>query len=686
MKAPGIPKGERERLIVLNALGLLDTPPEADFDALTRLVAIMLDVPFALVTLVDADRQWFKSRIGIDVTETPRSISFCGHVVAEDGPLIVPDTLADDRFVDNPLVVDGLAIRFYAGMPLRSPEGLVLGTLCAADRVPRVLTDAQRETLRLLTEQAGALVKMRRQVLDTAERNIRIRAVFDSMTEGVVVRNERGELIDCNLSSEILFGLNREQILGLDPVEAAWSCSHEDGSPYPASEQPSMRALQTGLPVDRDRVVVHRPDGRRSLLEVNSRPVKHPGDGRIVGSVATFQDVTEEIRMQEVSERISRHERLLTTGTLAAGVGHEINNPLSFIIGNVDFLLEEIPGPGTGGGVMLTDDFRTLLVEVRDGAERIRRIVKGLRLLVQEGAPVAPTNVSDVIQQSIAMAMHTLRPCARVEWKAESTLPVLADEARLTQLLVQLLMNAGQCFAKNVPGRNLVSVRAFPEGGKMIVTVTDNGPGIAPEVLPRIFDPFFTTRPAGCGLGLGLTIAHTLATNFAGDLTCESEFGKGAAFRLVLPLLGLDSTSTEPGMPRILVVDDDLAILAALEFMLEADYRVESMTDPREAVHLLTRRDFDVVLCDLTMPYMTGLELHAAVRAQRPRQADRFVFITGGTGRAAADEVLQGLPNLCLRKPLRAAELKAVIDRVGRTGRTGPLKISGPMARVSPSP
>jgi hypothetical protein len=163
VKPPAIPTDEPERLRALAEYHLLDTPSEASFDALTRLAAHLVDAPVALITLVDAERQWFKSRHGLAARETARDVSFCGHVVADRQPLVVPDASRDERFADNPLVTGEPHIRFYAGLPLVGHGGHVLGTLCVIDRVPRELTAKQQELLALLTGQVVDQLEARRQ-------------------------------------------------------------------------------------------------------------------------------------------------------------------------------------------------------------------------------------------------------------------------------------------------------------------------------------------------------------------------------------------------------------------------------------------------------------------------------------------------------------------------------------------
>lgn len=148
MLAAPIPSNESERIERLRRLGLLDTPPEERFDRVTRIARRLFDMPMALVSLVDSERQWFKSHLGIGDTETERSISFCGHAIAGDDTFVVTDAFDDDRFFDNPLVTSGPEIRFYAGQPLRDADGYALGTLCVLDEKPRLFSDEDRQMLR----------------------------------------------------------------------------------------------------------------------------------------------------------------------------------------------------------------------------------------------------------------------------------------------------------------------------------------------------------------------------------------------------------------------------------------------------------------------------------------------------------------------------------------------------------
>jgi len=166
VKCAPIPKNEEKRLEALRRFQILESKSEQIFDDITFLASYVCEAPIALISLIDSNRQWFKSRIGIEVTETPRDISFCGHAILDQKTMIVQDTLEDDRFSNNPLVTQNPHIRFYAGAPLMTTGSFALGTLCVIDRRPRSLTDSQQRALEALSRQVSALIEMRNTVLD----------------------------------------------------------------------------------------------------------------------------------------------------------------------------------------------------------------------------------------------------------------------------------------------------------------------------------------------------------------------------------------------------------------------------------------------------------------------------------------------------------------------------------------
>ncbi len=683
MRAPEIPADEAARLEELRALEVLDTGPEPGLDALTKLAAHLLEVPITLVSLVDGTRQWFKSRVGLEATETPREISFCGHVVAQDAALVVADTAGDPRFFDNPLVTGEPHIRFYAGVPLRSQNGRVMGTLCAIDRLPHILPPEKLELLHLLAGQVADQLEARRQRRLLVEKNAaleqsgarlregeaRLQALFDAMSDGVAELDRTGAIVSCNPAAERILGLTRDQLLGRTSVDPRWHATHPDGTDFPREDHPAMVTLRTGRRSVAVPMRIHKPDGALTFIEVSASPIA-PAEGGLPHSVVvSFRDVTDE---RALRERLTRQDRLAATGTLAAGVGHEINNPLTFIHANLDWALEECKRAGGSAPSELLRNLTAAVGDAREGAERIRKIVRGLRSLARKEGPLLPVELANTLDGAAGLAMHEVRPKARLELLLGRVPEVLADEGGLSQVVVNLLVNAAQAFADADPTRNLITLRCGVEpDGRVAVEVEDNGPGIAPEVLPRIFDPFFSTKDhlmsQAQAPGLGLPVCHGLVTSMKGELSCRTKPGAGTTFKVLLQpaprAAALPPPEAAPAARgRVLVIDDEPGVLDVLSRLLGGEHEVVTCSDPRAALRRLVEgaEAFDVVFCDLMMPQVSGVELFRQVRERSPALAGRFVFISGGVTDEGVRSFLGRLPNLCLDKPFDKQRLREV--------------------------
>jgi PAS domain S-box-containing protein len=675
MTSPLLPVAEDSRLAALHNYAVLDTPAEPEFDDLTRIAAHILDVPTALISLVDADRQWFKSRYGLEAPELPRDISFCGHVVESGARMIIPDSLEDVRFSNNPLVTGQPRIRFYAGVPLRTPDGFVLGTLCAIDYVPRTPSSAQLAMLELLAKQVVDQLEASRArremsvhrdeaVADAA----RSAAVFSVMADGVVVQDAHGQIVSSNSAAESILGLSHEQLNGRTSIDPRWRSVREDGTPFPGEDHPAMVALRTGQ-VQRNVVMgVHKPDGSLTWININALPLERNGD-TVSEVVTTFHDFT---GLKNAAARLAIQERLATTGTLVAGVGHEINNPLAFVLGNLDLALEELRSLAGPSPSVRLRELLDVIGEARLGADRIRKIVRGLRALSREDVALQPVDVEPVVETSLSMALHELRPKAAVELEFAELPMILGDESRLTQVLVNLLVNAAQALPAATRATNRIIVRGARFGSDSVrISVIDNGPGIPPELVSRIFDPFFTTKPIGEGTGLGLAVSRGIVHALGGQLTVESQPGLGAQFHLDLPIAHEETLASDTSVVAaagssgtVLVIDDDLSVLSTMRRVLTRDYVVTAISEPRQALDMLCNgADFDVIFCDLMMPHVSGQEVFDAVRAARPDLAARFIFVTGGATTTAARVFLGELSNDVLEKPFRLEDLLAIARR-----------------------
>jgi PAS domain S-box-containing protein len=316
MQAPKPHPREAERLAALRALGILDSPPEPRFDAITRSATRLFQVPTALISLVDANRQWFKSRVGLEAPETSRDISFCGHAILRDEGLVVEDATADPRFADNPLVTGPLGLRFYAGYPLKSPDGLPWGTLCLLDYQPRTFDAAQREALKDLALIAES--ELRVEAALRAEQ--RLDAVLTSLGEGLVFQNREGNIISCNAAAERILGLTQDQMLGRTSHDPRWKALRQDGTPWSGDTHPATVAIATGQPQMGQIMGVHKADGELSWVLVNAQPLRSTR-GEVEGCVVSFLDITD-LRISE-SARSHSEARYQAIAQNAPGVVYQ---------------------------------------------------------------------------------------------------------------------------------------------------------------------------------------------------------------------------------------------------------------------------------------------------------------------------------------------------------------------------
>lgn len=644
----------------------------------------MLDVPVALIALVDGDRAWFEVRLGLDASaEDPRDVPFCQVVLSERTPLFVPDAQADERFARSPLVTGAPHLRSFAGLPLRGTDGRVLGALCASGGTPRVFSTRKREMLQLLADQVTALIELRQREVSLrrehelafdremklADRERMLTTVLGGMVDGVVLQDQHGTILHHNAAAAQILGLAKEELTGRTSMDPRWRATYPDGRPYPGEEHPSMITLRTGVPLSDVEMCIERPDGQRRWISINSRALRTSANVPPYAVVATFRDVTD---TRDLGEKLARHQRLVTTGTLAAGVGHEINNPLTSTITNLGVAIEELEEIAGASPSQRLREIVALLVDAREGGERVRRIVRGLKSLVREETELLPVNVNKIVRTSIQMANHELFTRASVELELGEVPFILADEPRLTQIVINLLVNAGQAFTEPDPSQNRVVVRTRVDDSVWI-EVADNGPGIEPAILPRIYDPFFTTKPVGTGMGLGLAIAHVNVTTLEGEITCESTVGEGTTFRVRLPNRPVPAEPAHPPASttarlRLLVVDDEPSILKAVRRVFRDELEIVSVGDPRIALEQIRGGEhFDLVFCDLSMPYLSGSALYDAVREIAPALAERIVFLSGDMGRPEHQAFLARVPNERFEKPFTPGDLRAIVRRARRT-------------------
>ncbi len=322
------------------------------------------------------------------------------------------------------------------------------------------------------------------------------------------------------------------------------------------------------------------------------------------------------------------------------------------------------------------EEARVILREVKVGLERIRQAVRDLKLFARGDDEVKhPVDVRSVLESTLHMAYNDIRHRARLVREYGGAPAVAGNESRLGQVFLNLIVNASQSIREGAAEENEIRVVTSRDAaGRAVIEIRDTGAGMSAEELSRIFEPFFTTKPVGVGTGLGLAICRNIVVSMGGDITVESERGKGSVFRVSLPgievgHLALAPPPDAPAPPhraRILVVDDDPLVARSIRRMLSREHEVAIETSSREALRRIEAGErFDMVLCDVMMPQMGGPALHAELGRIAPEQAARVVFITGGAFTAAASEYLQRSGNRTLEKPFTSDELRGLLRDLG---------------------
>ncbi len=417
------------------------------------------------------------------------------------------------------------------------------------------------------------------------------------------------------------------------------------------------------------------------FYETRYTPVRG-ADGKITEVIAVAIDITERMRaeaaLKQSEARLIEADRLASLGTLAAGVAHGINNPLSYVLLNLDLVIRELGAFALE--VEPTVPCNELVVRLREariGVDRVRLIVQDLKAFSRvDTERRGPVDVRRVLDETIELASNEIRHRARLVRAFDDVPHVEANASRLGQVFLNLLLNAGQSIAEGDALNNQIIVSTTVDaGGRVVVGISDSGAGIPEDILARVFEPFFTTKPSGVGTGLGLSICHGIVTSLGGEITVESRAGQGSVFRVVLPVVPVSRPPTSlwpeqgPSIPlprtprgRVLVVDDEPVLAAALGRSLEPEFEVEVLGNGRAALERL-RRDppFDAVLCDLIMPEMTGMDLHDALKETDPDLVERIIFMTGGTFTRRARDFLASIPNPALDKPFDIRALEALL-------------------------
>jgi PAS domain S-box-containing protein len=509
--------------------------------------------------------------------------------------------------------------------------------------------------------------RLERRGQEIAESEQLLRLVIESVPDGVAVVDGEGEFVVWNRAAENLIALtsnstsaapgNRHGVFAVDRVTA--------------HEVPREMLLRTvrGEEIERQEVYVRHagaPEG--SFLTVHTRLLRDVA-GKVRGAVGVFRDVSRE---RAANEQLLISDRMASIGMLAAGVAHEINNPLAAVMANLELVQRQLGSPTNiaAAGTEIAE----MLADARVAAERVRQIVRDLKIFARhEDERPGAVEINAVLDSAIRMAWNEIRHRAQLIKDFGPAAIVKGTESRLGQVFLNLIINAAQAIPEGKIEENLIRVGSrVDKSGQVVVEVSDSGSGISVQALSQLFRPFFTTKPVGVGTGLGLAICHRIVSGLGGEIQLQSELGKGTTVRVLLApataaeaALGPDPATTANTRRRghILVVDDEPSMGSAIVRLLRSEHHVRVVDRAVNALRFIAEGErFDVILCDLMMPQMTGMDLYAVLASEYPDQAERMIFMTGGAFTPAARSFLDDIGNQVLDKPFDREQLRALIN------------------------
>jgi len=508
-------------------------------------------------------------------------------------------------------------------------------------------------------------------------------AVVDSALDAVIVVDEQGRVVTMNASAETTFGYSKSEALGCSIGNLIVPERHRD-----AHEAGMARYRSTGVPHVLGRRVemdARRKDGTIIPVELAITEVRLP-DGRYF--TANLRDLSTvkaaEAEIQRQREALHHSEKLAAIGSLLAGVAHELNNPLSVVLGQATMLQEELEG----STALSVASNRARQIQV--AAERCARVIRSFMAIArQHKVEKRAVAVAPLLDGAIDLLGYGLKSSGvEVFRDYDETMPaVFVDPDQLQQIVVNLIVNANQAL-QEADGKRAIEIRAFVgEDGKARIVVDDSGPGIPATIKARIFDPFFTTKPLGLGTGIGLSISRGLAESQGGQLGLVPSMLGGAAFELAIPLASGDGTNMKTvkrvrpvkessaagnATRRALVVDDEpeIAQLVAEALALRG-YRCDLAVSGAEAKALISAASagYDAVICDLRMPDIDGPTLFHWINANHPALASRILFVTGDALGPAAGRFLADSGRPFLEKPFAPADVLGLIEDFAKRGR-----------------
>jgi PAS domain S-box-containing protein len=611
--------------------------------------------------LTDDDGLRLKHQIGFSPSEIPNlhNVFDCGEMlsgVAAGGKvLLVPSSAVPAEYAQKLIV--GVGVTSLLLVPV-SWASTSYGLMVLGARTSDITGEDALAFARVLGAQMGQAIGLARAFMSLAASENRYRTLTENANDAISILTADGKICEVNRRLTNILGYSAEHLIGRQLADFM----------APGREQDNLRNYEQSLTTAGGRtspVEIRTADGRVALMEFSNTAVEVEGQKLIL---AIGREVTDQVRAHA---QLMVSDRMASVGALAAGVAHEINNPLAAVLANLDLAIEEAGHLASEAATL--SDLKESLEQGREAAERVRQIVKDLKVFSRaEEDRRGPVDTQKVIESTLRMAWNEIRHRARLV-KVYGTVPyVEGNESRLGQVFLNLVVNAAQAIPEGHADTNQITLTTSVDpSGRVLVEVRDTGPGIAADTLKNLFTPFFTTKPAGVGTGLGLAICQRIVNGLGGEIAVESQVGVGTAFKVfLLPAQGAEVKNTSVPVPapssrrgRVLLIDDDEMICGLLRRILSKEHDVTVMINAAGALDCIAAgRRFDVILCDMMMPVVTGIDFYERLVQAVPEQAERVVFLTGGAFTVRAREFLDHVPNPRVEKPFSMQNLRALVN------------------------
>ncbi|SKB52012.1 PAS domain S-box-containing protein [Salegentibacter holothuriorum] len=632
---------EIKRLQTLLSYNILDTPYEEDFDELAQLIALICEVPIAVISMIDDKRQWYKAKVGVDGSETPIEETFCQYTIVQDELLEISDALLDERVKDNPHVTSENGIRFYAGMSLKAENGRNIGTVCVVDGEPKELSEKQRKALRLLTKQAMHLIEARQKNknlttelnsilekrIEQTQRKLEIKEIENKdlmnavkNSSGVVEFKPDGIIISVNQNFEEISGYTESELLG----------SHHkmlvEPEDYTESDELWKSLGRCKSKTGRVRRIAK--DGSEIYLQASYNPIQNI-EGEVIKVVKISQDITKEIearlslqKAKEMAENLNEQKDNFITN-----VSHEIRTPIHAVLGFTDLLLEnegDAHKVNYLNAVKIAGD--SLLFIVNDILD-LSKMEAGLLQIDKDVFDIrdAVTRVFSILHLKAHQKKIEFEPLVSPE---VPTL-LIGDKNRLSQILINLLSNAIKFTSQGSVSLEITVRQNTPEKTILEFKVSDTGIGIPKDKLETVFQRFLqadedTSQKYG-GTGLGLNISRQLIEKQEGSIEVKSEHGKGTDFIFDIsfekPVEDIELLKVEEKEAqreykgKILVCEDSELNQRLVKAILKRKgLLVDIASNGEEALSFLKENSYDLIFMDVQMPVKNGYETTKVIR------------------------------------------------------------------------